>query len=244
MHWPCAHDQIPFEMLYRTYWERVVRFCHKHLASLPDGTAEEVAQDVFLVAYEAMVQQHYRGEGPISTWLFGIAHNLCCKTRRDAHRRTTSRTLRHLEREITRLEQEVAHLMRAPSPLACTRLHLMRDQLTLVHAWIERERAQLQRHIMVAVHSAPAAPLDQQFGPQDSLAAMQDSFQQLARCARQMHTLLHMYVIKEATVREIATFQGMSRAAVYRRLTRAKTELRKVYQGVTHARESCTVEGL
>jgi DNA-directed RNA polymerase specialized sigma24 family protein len=87
---------------------------------------------------------------------------------------------------------------------------------------------------MASVHSAPPAPLDEAPPAAEPLAVMQDSFQRFARCDRQMHALLHMHVIKEASVQEIADLQGMSRSAVYRGLARAKTELRKVYQSVTH----------
>ena len=47
MHWSSAHQQIDFETLYRMYWPPIVRFCITCLAACPDGTAEEVAQDVF-----------------------------------------------------------------------------------------------------------------------------------------------------------------------------------------------------
>jgi len=231
---PYTPHQITFDILYHTYWERVVRFCHKHLAALPDGTAEEVAQDVFLVAHSAIEQQRYKGDSSISTWLFGIAHNLCCKARRDTYRKTTSQRLRYLERDIAQLEQEVTRLVHDNSPVAQRRIHLIRDRLTLARTGLEREREHLQRHIMTSVHSAPPALLDEPPPAADPLAVMQDSFQRFARCDRQMHALLHMHVIKEATGQEIAELQGMSRSAVYRGLARAKTELRQVYQSVTH----------
>ena len=237
---PFTHHQMTFDILYHTYWERIVRFCHKHLAALPDGTAEEVAQDVFLVAHSAIEQQRYKGDGPISTWLFGIAHNLCCKARRDTYRKTTSQTLRHLEREIARLEHDVTRLAHDSSPMAQRQVHLIRDRLTLARAGLEREREQLQRHIMTSAHSAPPAPLDAPPSVADPLAVMQDSLQRLARRERQMHALLHMHVITEATVQEIAELHGMSRSAVYRGLSRARTELRKVYQSVTHEQLSPT----
>jgi RNA polymerase sigma factor (sigma-70 family) len=237
MHRPYAHRQIAFETLYCTYWEPVVRFCSKRLTSLPDGTAEEIAQDVFLVAHKAMEQQLYRGESPISTWLFGIARNLCHKARRETHRKTTAYTLRHLEREIAQLEQEVAHLASENSPRAHALVHLIRERLTLARVGLERERAQLQRYIIASVHSTPPAPLDAPLLTHDPLAVMQDSFQRFARCERQMHALLHMHVVKEAPVQEIAELHGMSRSAVYRGLTRAKAELRQVYQSVTHERQ-------
>ena len=56
-----AHQQIDFETLYRLYWPRIVRFCATCLAACPDGTAEEVAQDVFLAAHRALAEPRYRG---------------------------------------------------------------------------------------------------------------------------------------------------------------------------------------
>ena len=85
---------------------------------------------------------------------------------------------------------------------------------------------------MACVHGEPPARLDDQCLVSDPLGVMQDSFVRLARCERQMHTLLYMHVVKEKTVQEIAELQGMSRSAVYRNLTRAKTELRRVYQAM------------
>ena len=75
---------------------------------------------------------------------------------------------------------------------------------------------------------------------QDPLVVMHDSFRQFARCDRQAHTLLHMHVIKEVPVQEIAALQGMSRSAVYRRLHRAKAELRRVYTTVVQEAEDFT----
>jgi DNA-directed RNA polymerase specialized sigma24 family protein len=39
-----------------------------------------------------------------------------------------------------------------------------------------------------------------------------------------------MHVIKDASVRELAGWQGVSRSAVQRRLAQARTTLRQVYQ--------------
>jgi RNA polymerase sigma factor (sigma-70 family) len=233
MQQPYAQPQLTSDLLYRTYWERVVRFCNKHLATLPDGTAEEVAQDVFLVAHRALERQHYRGDSQISTWLFGIAYNLCGKARRDTYRRTTARSLRHLEHLIKQLEADVTRLMRDNSPAAQRRIHLIHERLTRTRAWLERERAQLQRHIMAGVHRQPEAPLDDQRLAPDPLGVLQDSLARFARCQRQMHTLLYMHVLKEKTVKEIAECQGVSRSAVYRGLARAKTELRRAYHSMT-----------
>ena len=112
-----AHQQIDFETLYRMYWRRIVRFCATCLATCPDGTAEEVAQDVFLAAHRALVEQRYRGDGALSTWLFGIARNLCCKVSRDRYRQSTPLALRRLERDLARLEHHAADRMAGQASL-------------------------------------------------------------------------------------------------------------------------------
>ena len=89
---------------------------------------------------------------------------------------------------------------------------------------------------MTAWDTSPAS-LEALLLTQDPLALRQDSFQRFARRERQMHAWLHMHVVKEAPVQEIAELHGMSRAAVYRGLARAKAELRRVYQSVTHERQ-------
>jgi RNA polymerase sigma factor (sigma-70 family) len=141
MHRPYVDHQTDFDTLYRAYWDRIVRFCAKCLASLPDGTAEEVAQDVFLAAYNAIAQQRFRGESPFSTWLFGIARNLCSKVRRDVYRKTTADTIRRLECEVARLERAVVHLKGQPSLLTRQQGQHLRTRLTLACTWLDRERA-------------------------------------------------------------------------------------------------------
>ncbi len=223
------HHQIDFDTLYQTYWKRVVQFCAKSLASLPEGTAEEVAQDVFLAAYEAFASERYRGEGAISSWLFGIARNLCSKMRRDTYRKTTSRRMRQLERDIEQMEQEVARLMHGTARVDDDHWRLHRERLTLARAWLERERELLQRHMLDAAHSEPPRPLEAPF-EDSTIPAVQASFRRFARRDRQAYTLLHMHVVKDTTVQEIAALQGMSRSAVYRSLSRAKAELRTMVE--------------
>ena len=65
---------------------------------------------------------------------------------------------------------------------------------------------------------------------------MRDSLQHLARRDHQAYTLFYTHVVSEVPVPEIAALQGMSRSAVYRRLTWAKTECRKTYQARTYMR--------
>ena len=220
MHWSSAHQQIDFETLYRLYWPRIVRFCATCLAACPDGTAEEVAQDVFLAAHRALVEQRYRGDGSLSTWLFGIARNLCCKVSRDRYRQTTPLALRRLERDLARLEHHASDRMAGQASLI-------------------RERGpHLQERLWAAIHSAPPEPPEAQELVEETLTIMRASLQQLARRDRQAYTLLHMHVCKGVSVRELAALQGMSRSAVARSLARAKATLRTEYQTTLLAQQS------
>ena len=227
-HTPHTHS-IDFDTLYQTYWQRVVRFCAKSLSSLPEGAAEEVAQDVFMAAYEAFAAGRYRGEGAISSWLFGIARNLCSKMRRDIYRKTTSRRMRQLERDIEQLEQDVARHMRGETPLDIDLARLRREQLTLTRNWLERERGLLYRHMLDAAHAEPPQALDATVD-EGRLSEMQASLRRFARRDRQAYAVLRMHVIKDAKVQDIAERQGLSRSAVYRSLSRAKSELRAMVE--------------
>jgi len=233
VHWPSAHPQIDFDALYQIYWPPVVRFCATWLAACPDGTAEEVAQDVFLAAHRALAEHRYRGEGTLSAWLFGIARNLCCKVARDLSRQTTPLVLRHLEREIARLEYDMARLMGTPAPQAQEQVKNLQERLARAHDWLERGRERLQQQVREAVHCEPPVPPDNHSHAAEHCTVMHDSLQRLARRDRQAYTLLHMHVLKGTSVRELAELQGMSRSAVARRLTRAKATLRTVYQSAS-----------
>jgi RNA polymerase sigma factor (sigma-70 family) len=233
-----AHQQIDFETLYRMYWPRIVRFCATCLAACPDGTAEEVAQDVFLAAHRALVEQRYRGDGSLSTWLFGIARNLCCKVSRDRYRQTTPLALRRLERDLTRLEYHMADRMAGQAWLTGERGPHLREQLTLARNGLEGAREHLQERLWEAIHSDPPEPPEAQELVEETLTIMRASLQQLARRDRQAYTLLHMHVCKGVSVRELAALQGMSRSAVARSLTRAKATLRTVYQTTLLAQQS------
>jgi RNA polymerase sigma factor (sigma-70 family) len=226
------HKHLDFDTLYQTYWKRVVRFCARSLTTLPEGTAEEVAQDVFLAAYEAFASDRYRGDGAISSWLFGIARNLCSKMRRDTYRKTTSRSIRQLEREIEQLEQDVACHMHGETRLEPDQVRCRCERLTLTRTWLERERNLLHRRILDAAHVAPSAALDA-LADETLYLEVEASFRRFARRDRQAYTLLHMHVVKDTKVQEIAQLQGMSRSAVYRSLSRAKAELRTMVETVS-----------
>jgi RNA polymerase sigma factor (sigma-70 family) len=233
-----AHQQIDFETLYRMYWRPIVRFCTTCFAACPDGTAEEVAQDVFLAAHRALVEQRYRGDGALSTWLFGIARNLCCKVSRDRYRQSTPLALRRLERDLTRLEHHATDRMAGPASLIREREPHLQEQLTFARNGLEGARAHLQERLWEAIHRAPPEPPEAQDVGEETRTIMRASLQQLARRDRQAYTLLYMHVCNGVSVRELAALQGMSRYAVARRVTRAKATLRTVYQTTLLAQQS------
>jgi RNA polymerase sigma factor (sigma-70 family) len=220
------------------YWSRIVRFCTTCLAACPDGTAEEVAQDVFLAAHRALVEQRYRGDGSLSTWLFGIARNLCCKASRDRYRQTTPLALRRLERDIAWLEHHTADRTVGQASLLQEREPHFQERLTLARNGLEGAREHLQQRLWEAIHSDPPEPPEAQDLIEETRTIMRASLQQLARRDRQAYTLLHMHVCNGVSVRELAALQGMSRSAVARSLTRAKATLRTVYQTTLSAQQS------
>src|SRR5262245_52527779 len=220
------------------YWPRIVRFCATCLAACPDGTAEEVAQDVFLAAHRALVEQRYRGDGALSTWLFGIARNLCCKVARDRYRQTTPLALRRLERDLAQLEHHMADRMAGQASLTPGQGPHLQEQLTLARNGLEGAREHLQQRLWEAIHSGPPEHPEAQDWLEETLTIMRASLQQLARRDRQAYILLHMHVCKGISIRELAALQGMSRSAVARSLTRAKATLRTVYQTTLLAQQS------
>lgn len=230
MHWLCASIQPDFDTLYTVYWQHVVRFCATHVTACPDGTAEEVAQDVFVTAHRALLEQRYRGDSALSTWLFGIARNLCAKVQRDTYRQTTPSAIRRLEREVAHLEHEVMRSSAEPMSARSSEDALVQHQLACAHAWLRRAQAQLQRHLQEEVHGVPTTAFDTADDLQESLAVIHDCFQRLARCDRQAYTLLSMHVMQGLSVRQLAEVQGVSRAVVHRHLTQAKVTLRRLYQ--------------
>jgi RNA polymerase sigma factor (sigma-70 family) len=98
-----------FEVLYRRYWKPVVRFCAARLPGCPAGLAEDVAQEVFLIAHQALAAQRYHQEGALSTWLYGIARHRCAKAQRARYRHATSPELRQLVQELAQWEQAGGH---------------------------------------------------------------------------------------------------------------------------------------
>jgi RNA polymerase sigma factor (sigma-70 family) len=185
--------------------------------------AEEVAQDVFLAAHRALAEQRYRGDSALSTWLFGIARNLCSKARRDLYRQALPLAWRRLEHEMVWPEHQAGDQVVAPAWRLCHRL--------------ERAREHFQQCVREAAHCTPSGSPDVQDLAGEACLLMRDSMQRLARQDRQAYILLHMHVCKGLTVRELAGLQGMSRSAVARSLLRARATLRTTYQAAFVAQD-------
>ena len=80
-----AGEPQAFEALVRAYQHRVFGVALRMLGRRAD--AEDVAQEVFLRVHRAIGE--FRGEARLSTWLYGIASNLCLNRLASAdHRRT------------------------------------------------------------------------------------------------------------------------------------------------------------
>ncbi len=66
------------EALFERYWERVYLWCHRRAGH--HETARDLAQDVLLSAYQALVS--FEGRCLYSSWLFTIMRNRCCRSLR------------------------------------------------------------------------------------------------------------------------------------------------------------------
>jgi RNA polymerase sigma-70 factor (ECF subfamily) len=79
--YPEALDQ-----LVRGYQRVIVSFCRTQLGRAGEGgRAEDVAQEVFLAAYQSMPR--FQRQAPLHAWLFGIARKRCLQERRNYGRR-------------------------------------------------------------------------------------------------------------------------------------------------------------
>jgi RNA polymerase sigma-70 factor (ECF subfamily) len=72
-----AGDQRALELIYMCYFERIYGYCRLLLRSYHD--AEDVAQQVFANAMEALPRYEVRPNQPFRFWLFRIARNTALK---------------------------------------------------------------------------------------------------------------------------------------------------------------------
>jgi RNA polymerase sigma-70 factor (ECF subfamily) len=77
--------ELDFDSLYRTHFSDVHRFVFQFVQNA--SLADELTQDVFLKAYEAL--DSFRGEAPERIWLLRIARNVCLDYLRSPRARQT-----------------------------------------------------------------------------------------------------------------------------------------------------------
>jgi RNA polymerase sigma-70 factor (ECF subfamily) len=78
-----AGDEASFELLLRKYRTPLVGFLYRMVGDA--GTAEDLAQEVFLRVYRA--RRDYTPSAKFTTWMFRIARNVALNARRDSHYR-------------------------------------------------------------------------------------------------------------------------------------------------------------
>jgi RNA polymerase sigma-70 factor (ECF subfamily) len=71
-------DQAAHRQIFERYYKRVLAFVRRRVND--DGLAEEVATDVFYEVWRNAAA--YRGESPVTTWIFGIANLKALSARR------------------------------------------------------------------------------------------------------------------------------------------------------------------
>jgi RNA polymerase sigma-70 factor (ECF subfamily) len=77
--------QRAMEALVLGYQHAVMGYCTHMLGGATREEVEEVAQDIFLAAYQAL--PHFQQQASVRTWVFAIAHNRCLTYRSRAKRR-------------------------------------------------------------------------------------------------------------------------------------------------------------
>lgn len=71
----CDRDVAAFDELYERYVQRLLRYFHRMLAA-NEEQAQDFLQETFLRVIEK--RSSFDPTGRFSTWIFAIAHNLCC----------------------------------------------------------------------------------------------------------------------------------------------------------------------
>lgn len=77
-----AGETQPFAILYRRYRSRVFGFIVKRVGS--SAEADDLTQETFVIAHGALAS--FEGRSSFSSWLLGIAHNVCRRAARQASR--------------------------------------------------------------------------------------------------------------------------------------------------------------
>ena len=66
---------IDFELIYKTYWQKVYRLCMGFIND--HESAKDITQDIFIIVYTELPK--FRNEASIGTWIFRIATNNCLR---------------------------------------------------------------------------------------------------------------------------------------------------------------------
>ena len=127
--------QEALDQLVRGYQRVIVSFCRSQLGGAgAGGRAEEVAQEVFVAAYQSMPR--FQRQAPIHAWLFAIARKRCLQEWRNYRRR--------VERLDTHHDTVAAavHTDKPPSAeersMSAEELERLRESLSKLRKW-ERE---------------------------------------------------------------------------------------------------------
>jgi RNA polymerase sigma-70 factor (ECF subfamily) len=114
-------DQVAHRLIFERYYRRILSFVRRRVND--EGLAEEIATDVFFEIWRNAAS--YRGESPVSTWIFGIANlktlsarRFHAQPRRASVRVTEDETLSRFADPSNAFEnlearQELSRLMRA-----------------------------------------------------------------------------------------------------------------------------------
>jgi len=71
-------DQAAHRVIFERYYKRVLAFVRRRIGD--EGLAEEITTDVFFEVWRNAAA--YRGESPVTTWIFGIANLKALSARR------------------------------------------------------------------------------------------------------------------------------------------------------------------
>lgn len=66
---------IDFELIYKTYWQKIYRLCMGFLND--QEWAKDTTQDIFIIVYKELPK--FRNHASIGTWIFRIATNNCLR---------------------------------------------------------------------------------------------------------------------------------------------------------------------